>query len=217
MLLDAMALNRQALAQSQQLIEQTVRPNPPADPFGIAVCRPRDARCHSSRALGDLLRDPATAAAVTVRVRAGLSSSLNLPSGELPSTAIERYFTEVSPMADRPWLAYTAAIAAALWRAREEQNASRVDLLISLLPLFLDQVARDGGRCQHAFLYTGLPEPAWGRVALNRATPWDQPFSPLADHRWVAAQTAFLSDIESMEQRLRARAKPKGGGDWGGA
>ncbi len=161
------------------------------------------------------MREPATSAAVASRVRSGLATSLNLPLSDLPATAMERYFTEVSPLADRPWLAYTAAISAALWRAREEQNSARVDLLISLLPLFLDQMARHGGRCQHAFLYTGLPEPAWGRIALNRGTPWDQPYSPLADHRWVAAQTAFMADVEAMDQRLRALGKPKGAGSPG--
>jgi hypothetical protein len=226
MMLDAMALNRQALAQSQQLLEQMARPKAPADPFGVLdrsdgapvveQAAGPGTRGFTRRAQWeDLLREPATATAVTSQVRTGLATSLNLPLADLPSTAMERYFTEVSPLADRPWLAYTAAIAAALWRAREERNSARVDLLISLLPLFLDQVARDGGRCQHAYLYTGLPEPAWGRIALNRATPWDQPFSPLADHRWVAAQTAFMADIEAMDQRLRTLAKSKGAG--GGA
>jgi hypothetical protein len=226
MMLDAMELNRQALAQSQQLIEHMSRPKAPADPFG--VLERSDATPVSEAAAGpgtrgftrraqweDLLREPATSAAVASRVRSGLATSLNLPLSDLPATAMERYFTEVSPLADRPWLAYTAAISAALWRAREEQNSARVDLLISLLPLFLDQVARDGGRCQHAFLYTGLPEPAWGRIALNRGTPWDQPYSPLADHRWVAAQTAFMADVEAMDQRLRALGKSKGAGSPG--
>ncbi len=226
MMLDAMELNRQALAQSQQLIEHMARPKAPSDPFGV-LDRPDGAPAVESAAgpgtrgftrraqWEELLREPTTSAAVASRVRSGLAASLNIPLSGLPATAMERYFTEVSPLADRPWLAYTAAISAALWRAREEQNSARADLLISLLPLFIDQVARDGGRCQHAFLYTGLPEPAWGRIALNRGTPWDQPYSPLADHRWVAAQTAFMADVEAMDQRLRALGRPKGAGGAG--
>ncbi len=106
-------------------------------------------------------------------------------------------------------LTYVAFIAAAIWRAREEEDRARLDLLVSLLPMFLDQTAIEGGRAQTAYLFTGLPDPPWSRVALNTTVAWHQPYSPLADVRWVGAQLEFLRDVDLLEQRQRAVAKPK--------
>jgi hypothetical protein len=122
---------------------------------------------------------------------------------------MERYFTEVSPLSKHPLLTYVAFIAAAMWRAREEGDRARLDLLVNLLPLFLDQTAIEGGRAQTAYLFTGLPDPPWSRVALNSTVAWHQPYTPLADVRWVGAQLEFLRDVDLLEQRQRAVAKPK--------
>jgi hypothetical protein len=75
--------------------------------------------------------------------------------------------------------------------------------------VFLDQTAIEGGRAQTAYLFTGLPDPPWSRVALNTSVAWHQPYSPLADVRWVGAQLEFLRDVDLLEQRQRAVAKPK--------
>ncbi len=160
----------------------------------------------------ELLDSAAAEPAVSAQVRAGHGRTLSVAADSLPSTAMERYFTEVSQLGRHPLLTYMAFIAAAMWRAREEGNRERLDLLVSLLPVFLDQTAIEGGRAQTAYLFTGLPDPPWSRVALNTTVAWHQPYTPLAYVRWVGAQPEFLRDVDLFEQRQRAVAKPKGKG-----
>ncbi len=191
---------QELLRQNRQLLEHLCRPKASSDPFGILQTSTEPAPAadvsSSSGSLRGFLRrsqwiellDSAAAEpAVSAQVRAGLGRTLSIAADSLPSTAMERYFTEVSPLSRHPLLTYMACIAAAMWRAREEGNRARLDLLVSSLPVFLDQTAIEGGRAQTAYLFTGLPDPLWSRVALNTTVAWHQPNTPLADVRWVGA------------------------------
>ncbi len=213
------------LRQNRHLLEHLCCPKPPADPFGVfhaATDAPPAAETSTSGGglrgflrrsqWIELLESAAAKPAVTGQVRAGLSRTLSTPQEALPSTAMERYFTEISPLGRHPLLTYVSVIAAAMWRAREEGNRPRLDLLVSLLPVFFDQTAIEGGGAQTAYLFTGLLDPPWSRVALNTTVAWHQPYTPLADVRWVGAQLEFLRDVDLLEQRQRAEAKPESKG-----
>ena len=72
---------------------------------------------------------------------------------------------------------------------------------IAMLAVFCDQVAMDSGNSQLAWLMAGLPEPAVLGTAPRRR---DQPYSPLADPRWLAANIAYLRDLEYLSARVRS-------------
>ena len=58
------------------------------------------------------------------------------------------------------------------------------------------------------WLLSGLPDPNYALVSQNRKRAGLQPFAHLAQASWIAANVAFLKDLDFMENRLR-NAGPK--------
>ena len=76
--------------------------------------------------------------------------------------------------------------------------------------LMIEQSAMDGGKTQVGWLLTGLPEPNWALVAQNKKRVGIQPFSRLSQPSWIAANVAFLKDLDFLENRMRAAGSKLG-------
>lgn len=67
----------------------------------------------------------------------------------------------------------------------------------------VEQAALDAGRMTMAWLLVGLPEPNWAIIEKNQVRRTIRPFSKLARPAWMAANLAFLKDLDYMETRLK--------------
>lgn len=194
--------------QMGQLLTHVAKPKPASDQFGVLVrglgADPPAEGQGTTTASGagvrgfarrreweDLLKSPPDAKAIQARISSGVAQSLNIDAEDLRPTDIPRYFTEIVPLSGQPLLTHVAMIAAEQWRAIQSGDHERLALLASLLCLFCDQTARDGGNMGMGFLYTGLPEPNWHAIRGRTQGAWTESFSPLADERWLAAHVAY--------------------------
>lgn len=69
--------------------------------------------------------------------------------------------------------------------------------------MMVEQAAMDAGKTQMGWLLTGLPEPNWALVNQNRKRQGIQPFAKLCQPSWIAANVAFLKDLDFLENRMR--------------
>jgi hypothetical protein len=210
--------------QMGQLLTHVAKPKATADPFGILGrglgSEPPSESTTATTGAGvrgfarrrewkDLLKSPPAARAIQARISSGVAQSLNIDSAELRPTDMARYFTEIVPLSGQPLLTHVAMIAAEQWRAIQAGDQDRLALLASLLCLFCDQTARDGGNTGMGYLYTGLPEPNWHAIRGRTQGAWTESFSPLADERWLAAHVEYLRDLDYLEQRRHQIGKAK--------
>ena len=97
-----------------------------------------------------------------------------------------------------------------MWEHVETDNIEQLKNTVALAAVFCDQAAIDGGRLQLAWLLTGLNTPAFNLTTKNTTRLADEPFSLLADPRWVAANLSYLKDMDYFESRQKTLAQ---GGD----
>ena len=70
----------------------------------------------------------------------------------------------------------------------------------------IEQIALDKGRCQFGWLLTGLTEPDLAQISMHKQRLGIKPYAKLAAAPWVAANVAYLRDIDFLETRLRSSA-----------
>ncbi len=83
--------------------------------------------------------------------------------------------------------------------------------LIAILSVFVHQVATQGGQdYKLAWLLTSLQEPAWHTIRPLRTPDQieEDPYSRLADPRWVTACIAHLSDIQKISEKSKQIRRP---------
>lgn len=69
--------------------------------------------------------------------------------------------------------------------------------------MFVEQSCLDSGRTGLAWLMTGLPEPNFQQLALNKKRSTLTPFAKLAPPTWIAANLSYLKDVDMFDTRLR--------------
>lgn len=107
------------------------------------------------------------------------------------------------PLGDMKLLTFMATFLAHAWEAAYLAKDELMLGYISRGLVFVEQAALDAGRTQMAWLLVGLPEPNWAVTTQNRRRQALQPFARLAAPQWVAANVAFLRDLDFMESRLK--------------
>lgn len=119
------------------------------------------------------------------------------------------YMEKKVPLGDMKLLTYMATFLGHAWEAA---YIARDELMLGYISrglMFIEQCALDAGRTQTAWLLLGLPEPNWAVTSQNRRRQALQPFARLAAPQWVAANVAFLRDLDFMETRLKASKNAK--------
>ena len=107
-------------------------------------------------------------------------------------------------LADHRLLTYMAQFLACSWQLAYDKNDEFAMGLMSRGLMMVEQICLDQGRCQFGWLLSGLPDPDLQQIAQNRKRVSLKPYARLAAAPWVAANIAFLKDLDYLESRLRA-------------
>ena len=166
-------------------------------------------------------------AAVVAAVRRNLARARSKELGSLSPGDMREFFTRNVPLGKFQCLTYFSFLLAQLWEDGEllrrdlaeltvdEKVQRRVDKLLADLALgcvFAEQVAVEGGmRYRLAWLLTQFEEPPWSITRANAEKP-EEPHGKLAEAQWVAAQIAYLRDMDLMSERLARGRKGDGKG-----
>ncbi|CAE7497831.1 unnamed protein product, partial [Symbiodinium microadriaticum] len=119
------------------------------------------------------------------------------------------YLEQRVPLADHRLLQHVAALAAFGWEMGYKAESDELKGFCSRLLLFVEQAALDSGKVQLAYLLAGFPDPSPVGFAHRRA-PGLKTFSRLAAPQWLAANLAYLKDLDYAETRIQqmATARP---------
>ena len=130
---------------------------------------------------------------------------------ELEPRDLWYHFQESVPLGSHKTLTYLAFLSAAMFEAQERGDLERLQMLVVLQSVFIEQAAHDGGSLRLAHLLTGLEDPPFSQTELHRTARAELPHGQLSDPRWVATQLAYLRDVETITDKstkFRATAKP---------
>ncbi len=127
---------------------------------------------------------------------------------ELEPRDLWYHFQDTVPLGSHKTLTYLAFISAVMFEAQERGDWKRLQMLVVLQSVFIEQAAHDGGSLRLAHLLTCLEDPPFSQTELHRAPRVEVPHGQLADPRWVATQLAYLRDIETIADKSN---KFKGG------
>eukprot|EP00971_Amphidinium_carterae_P344480 6484904-Amphidinium_carterae.3 len=151
--------------------------------------------------------------------RRRLAEQMEVPMSQLQGAALRGYFERRSPLGTHKLLTYNAFAVAKTWEHLEEftarLDAQPVAVRDALRPsldklaaqvmshaTFIDQTAIDGGRYSLSWLLTGLPQPPF-HITRAHTMLSEDPVSPLAEPRWIAANLSYLRDMEFVSQRTQ--------------
>ena len=115
-------------------------------------------------------------------------------------------YIERIPWNDHKLLGHVAVMAASGWETGHRTGNVELQGFCSRLLLFSEQSALDNGRLPLAWLLGGYPEPSPAVFASRKRTTL-KPFSRLSAPAWVAANLAYLRDLDWIETRMSSTAK----------
>lgn len=136
-------------------------------------------------------------------IRANARSELGLATDRDDSSLLKMYLEQRVPVGDHKTFAQIGFMLAAGWEMGVASNNQQLLAFCGRMFVYVEQACLDGGRTSLAWLLTGLPEPNFQQLALNRKRATLTPFSRLAPATWVAANVSYLKDVELFETRLK--------------
>ena len=111
------------------------------------------------------------------------------------------YIEKRLPLNDQKTLQHVSSMAAFGWEAGFKSDNQELMAFASRLLVFSEQVALDSGRIQLGYLLAGFPDPT--PLGFNsRRVPGLRTFSRLAPAQWLAANLAYLKDLDCAESRI---------------
>ena len=145
---------------------------------------------------------------VVATVRTLAAMSLGIPQEKVDQYLMRTFVERKFLLGDAKLLTYVSLLLAEMWTVCEETKSTKVQGLVARGLIMTEQVALDQGRTQLGWMMTGLPEPPFNQVQKNTRRPGIRPFAQLADPRWVAANIAYLRDMEFFETKLGGKGAP---------
>ena len=94
-----------------------------------------------------------------------------------------------------------------MWEDARSQEDELAEFWAARGLVMVEQWAIDNGRSQMAWLLGGLPDPDTSLLQHRRSDL--RPYARLCQSTWIAAQVAYLRDIEFLEGRMKSG--PRGG------
>lgn len=131
------------------------------------------------------------------------------PAKEEPSL-LRTYLEQRVPIGDHRLLGQLGFLAAWGWEQGGLQSNIQMQAFCGRLMMFVEQASLDNGRTNLAWLMTGLVEPNFQQMSINRRRQSLTPFGKLPAPTWVAANVSYLKDVDTFETRLRQIGLPKG-------
>ncbi len=131
------------------------------------------------------------------------AADLGLGDGLITSGLMKRYVETRIPLGDHKLLTYLAHYMACAWQVCYESQKEEAMGLFSRGIMMIEQICLDHGRCQFAWLLSGMPEPNLMQISMNRQRLGLKPYSKLAAAPWIAGNIAYLRDLDYLETRLK--------------
>jgi len=139
------------------------------------------------------------------------ASDLGLSELQIGSGLMRQYVERRVPVGDHRLLTYMAQFMACSWQvAYDHQDELALGLFARGLML-IEQISLDKGRCQFGWLLTGFTEPDLAQISMHKQRLGIKPYAKLAAAPWVAANVAYLRDIDFLETRLRSASSTNPG------
>ena len=136
-------------------------------------------------------------------LRQAMAASLNKPLNTTDPEMIYLHKEKRMPLGSGTsrLLTYVATMASEMWAAADRKEADVLHSLIGRLLVFLDQVSINAGRCDFAWLLTGLPEPEWDLLRSQQRQRL-QPYSALRPPSWISTNLSYVRDVDFKETKL---------------
>ncbi|CAE7201231.1 unnamed protein product, partial [Symbiodinium microadriaticum] len=122
---------------------------------------------------------------------------------------MRHYLERKVPLRDLKTVQLFSFFLAHMWEDMRRTGNQRGEFWAARGLVMAEQFAVDAGRTQFGWLLSGLPDVDQGHL-INRKGDL-RPYGRLSAAPWIAAQVAFLKDVEFLEGRMRN--KPTGGAD----
>lgn len=145
-------------------------------------------------------------------VRVNALRELGMDPSREDGSLMRRYIERRIPLAEHRLLAHFATLLAEAWATGHASNNTELLGVVGRMVIFTEQVAIDSGKLQVGWLLTGVAEPPLHLMTTRQKHPGLQPFSRLSAPGWVAANLAYLRDLDFLESRVAASNKPNPGG-----
>lgn len=135
-------------------------------------------------------------------VRVNALKELGFDAEREDGSLMRRYVERRIPLADHKLLAHVATLLSEAWATGYASKNTELLGVIGRILIFVEQVAIDGGKLQVGWLLTGVREPAHHLLVSRQKQPGLQPFSRLSAPGWVAANLAYLRDLDYLESKM---------------
>ena len=101
-------------------------------------------------------------------------------------------------------------IFANIWNRLESSQPASAQALCGTALAAVDQWGKCG-RLDIGYLFTHLPEPAWGSLSRPSNSGQLEPFTNILPQSWSAVTAAYLRDVEALEDRFKkdGRRRPE--------
>lgn len=195
-----------------QAIMKTLAPKAAQDPF-TSLLSGQDSGSGSSGA-GSLnvkgyaarelyLRHLEADAKVVEVIRKNARQELGIsPEREEPSL-LRTYLEQRIAVSDHKTMGQVGYMMAWGWEQAATTGNEQMLAFCGRMMTYVEQACLDNGKTQLAWLLTGLVEPNYQQLAVNRRKSSLSPFAKLPAATWVAANVSYLKDIDTFETRLR--------------
>ena len=195
-----------------QAIMRTLAPKPAQDPFtsllggsdngsGSSGSDSLNVKGYAAREL--YLRHLEEDAKVVEVIRRNARQELGIsPEREEPSL-LRSYLEQRVAVSDHKTMAQVGYMMAWGWEQAALTGNEQMLAFCGRMMTYVEQACLDGGKTHLAWLLTGLVEPNYQQLAVNRRKSSLSPFARLPAATWVAANVSYLKDIDTFETRLR--------------
>ena len=120
----------------------------------------------------------------------------------LEPAALRGFFERRVHFGTHRLLAHTGHLLAHLWELAERQRPEELQAAIATGAAFVEQAALDNGRLEVAWQLTGLTAPS--STAARAPQQLQRPGASLFPPRWMAANIAYLRDLDYLASRTSA-------------
>ena len=203
------AMIRFLATQTQVLAQLAASRAPPSDPIAHALQGSSgsgsEAGSSVTGARGVAARDAylrvltkkkefSQAVAARAQAELGLASQ--------PPGMMRQFMERKVPIRELKTLTLMGFFFAHMWEDARTQEDELAEFWSARGLVMVEQWAIDNGRSQMAWLLGGLPDPDTSLLQHRRSDL--RPYARLCQSTWIAAQVAYLRDIEFLEGRMKA-------------
>ena len=136
-------------------------------------------------------------------IRRNARQELGISPEREEASLLRSYLEQRIAVSDHKTMAQVGYMMAWGWEQASITGNEQMLAFCGRMMTYVEQACLDGGKTHLAWLLTGLVEPNYQQLAVNRKKSTLSPFARLPAATWVAANVSYLKDIDTFETRLR--------------